>query len=241
VAATDLPLVLEAVGQLDQELTRLTRQAAALAAPLAAPDHVSTIANLRRALERATRAMNSMRERVLDSATELTVDRFESAFRARTIVLQIQLQTLKLVEPQVAHRLWPSTGRFQSVDDVSVFLLDKIGRLNAGWSEARRLLKNGDAEPDYRALIAAVATAEHELIAVGKNSDLISFLAAGASLTSEDFRTACRVIAALLDVGLAPLAPITERSIRAPSLTRRLASHSATFSTLIEYEEDFDD
>jgi len=234
VAATDLPLVLEAVGQLDHELVRLTRQAAVLTGPLAPRDHVATIANLRRALDRANHAMRSMRERVLDSATELTVDRFESAFRARTLVLQIQLQTLKILEQEVAHRLWPSSGRFQSVDDVSVFLLAQIGRLNAGWSEARRLLTGKASEPDHRALIAAVETAERDLIAIGKDHDMISFVAAGASLTCEDFRTACRVIAALLDIALAPLPPITRRSIHAASLARRLASHAPTYSALGE-------
>jgi hypothetical protein len=241
VAATDLPLVLEAVGQLDHELVRLTRQAAVLAGPLAPRDHVATVTNLRRALDRANRAMHSMRERVLDSATELTVDRFEQAFRARTIVLQIQLQTLKIVEPEVAHRMWPSGGRFQSVDDVSVFLLAQIGRLNASWSETRRSIKSKKVEPDFRALIAAVATAERDLIAIGKDHDLISFLAAGASLTCDDFRTACRVIAALLDIALAPLTPITERSIRAPSLARRLASHAPTFSAPAEPGDERDE
>jgi hypothetical protein len=241
VAATDLPLVLEAVGQLDQELTRLTRHAAALAGPLSPRDRASTVTSLRAALDRANDAIRSMRDRVLEGATELTVERFESAFRARTIVVQIQLQALKHAEPEVAHRLWPAPGRFQSVDALSSFLLDRIGRLNATWSEERRELKSRGDNAEYRALIAAVVTAERALIAIGTDSDLISFLAVGASLTCEEFRVACRVIAALLDVPLAPLTPITQRSIRAASLARRLAPHGANFSALTRSDEDLDD
>jgi hypothetical protein len=89
-------------------------------------------------------------------------------------------------------------------------------------------------------LIAAVAAAERELLLIGKHDDLASFLAVGASLTSEEFRTACRVIAALLDVALAPRAPITRRSIRASSsLARRLSPHTVVFGHLSE--DDLDD
>jgi len=233
-----VPLLLEAVEQLDAELLRIHRGTCAVAA--SPGEHLATVTNLSRAVKRASRALRSVRENVLDSAAELTIDRFESAFRARTIVLQLQLQTLKQLEPQVAHRLWPASGRFQSVDDVREFLLDRIGRLNAHWAEDRRAHARDDERPGYRVLVAAVAKAERALTAIGEDSDVISFLAVGASLTCEDFRTACRVIAALLDVQLAPIPSITLRSLRAPSLARRLAPH-ATFSTFDDTEEDLDD
>lgn len=236
---SDLPLVLEAVEALGAELARLTQQATSLGGVLSARERAATVTKLRRAQASVNRALAAVRDSVLESADELSIERFESAFRARSIVLQLQLQRLKQIEPQVAHRLWPASGRFKSVDDVSAFVLDRIGRLNAAWSEERRGVRQNHS-PDSPTLIAAVARAEHALIAIGKDSDVASFLAVGASLTCEEFRTPCRVIAALLAVALAPLAPITRRSLHASSLARRLARHAATFSIPADNEEDLD-
>lgn len=147
--------------------------------------------------------MGIVRERVLDSTSELSVDRRESSYRARAVVLRLQLQELRLAESEVVQHLWPAPGRFHSLDDMSSFVCDRIGRVNAGLVTARHEV----AKDDHRALIAAVAKAEYQLVEIGRDHDLVCFLAAGAAMTSPRFRTACRVIAALLGVPLA-----TERS-----------------------------
>ena len=240
VAASDLPLVLEAVGNLDQELDRVTRHATALGASLTAHDQRAAASKLYKAITRATYAARSIRNSVLDSATELTIDRFESAFRARTVVIQIQLKVLAHVEPQIAHRLWPSPGRFTSVAEVGAFLLEGIGRANAEWHDGRRAIHADEGGAAHSALLVA-ASAERCVIELGRDADLALFLAAGASLTCVVFRTSCRVIAALLDVPLAPLARATERSLRASTLAHRLSPFPATFSTAVDGEETLDD
>jgi len=193
---------------------------------------ISTVATLHTGIDRAHRAMHALRERILDSSLELTVERFEGAFRARAVVLQVQLQDLKRAEPEVAHRLWPA-GRFTSCVEFSSFLLDRIGRVNADWLDDRRDASERDEQLSHRRLIAAIAKAERALIAIGNDCDVISLLAVGASVTSTRFHTACRVIAALLAV---PLAPVTSRAVRRPSLAGRLAPHAVTFTPSSEDE-----
>ena len=241
VAASDLPLVLEAVGNLDQELERLTRHASALGASLTAHDQRAAASKLYKAITRATYAARSIRNSVLDSATELTIDRFASAFRARTVVIQIQLKVLAHVEPQIAHRLWPSPGRFTSVAEVGAFLLEGLGRANAQWHDGRRAIHADEGGAAHNLLLVAAASAERCVIELGRDTDLALFLAAGASLTCDEFRTPCRVLAALLDVPLAPLARATERSLRASTLAHRLSPFPATFSTAVDAEETLDD
>jgi hypothetical protein len=234
VAASDLPLVLEAIGHLDLELERLTHQASDLVAPSSIGDRASTAIGFRKAIERSNRALCALRERVLDSTSRLTLPRFESALRARTSVLQVQLHELTLAEADSATRLWPC-GRFGSLVDVSAHVLDRLGRVNAMWLEARRSLGADEDGADHRRLIAAVAQAERDLIAIGRDIDLISFLAAGASVAPVRFRLACRVIAALFEV---PLGPLTPRVARGPSLARHLAPHVTTFTAAAPSEED---
>lgn len=200
VAASDLPLVLQAVGELDRELTQLTRHASVLDTPVPTRDYATILRKLRASVGRTSHAMGLVQERVLDSTSELSVDRLASSYRGRAVVLRLQLQELRLTEPEVVQHLWPAPGRFHSLDDMSSFVCDRIGRVNAGLVAAR----HDAAKDDHRALVAAVAKAEHQLLEIGRDNDLVCFLAAGAAMTSPRFRTACRVIAALLGVPLAP-------------------------------------
>jgi len=232
VAASDLPLVLEAVGHLDHELSNLSRSVSMLGGA-ASDGHVSTVATLHTGVDRAHRAMYALRDRILDSSLELSMERFEGAFRARSAVLQVQLQLLKRAESEVTHRLWPS-GRFTSFVEFSAFLLDRLGRVNAGWIADRCEASADDEQVDHRKLIAAVAKAERALIAIGNDCDVISLLAVGASVTSTRFRTACRMIAALLSVPLAPLEP---RVAHQSSLAGKLAPHAVTFAPSKEDEQ----
>src|SRR3569833_2844635 len=211
VAATDLPRVLEAVGNLDQELERLTRHASALGASMTAHDQRTAASKLYKAITRATHAARSIRNSVLDSATELTIDRFESAFRARTIVIQIQLKVLAHVEPQIAHRLWPSPGRFTSVAEVGAFLLEGLGRASAQWRDGRRAIHADEGGAAHNLLLVAAASAERCVIELGRDTDLALFLAAGASLTCDEIRTPCREIVVFFVVFFASLARPTER------------------------------
>jgi hypothetical protein len=219
-------LLIEAVDELDRELTRIIQRNSASATPAA------TIVSLRRALHRVHRASENLLDRVLDSATELTADRFESAYRARTVALQIQFQALEHFEAEVAGQLWPAPGgRFQSLAQVRAHVFEGIGRANDRWFTERGLIAEVDPSLRHRALINAVAKAERELLRLGKDDDLACFLAAGAALSSPGFRRSCRIVAALLSVPLAP-------DSRKPSLAHRLVKHRATYIPVIDLEEE---
>jgi len=231
VAGSVLPILLQALGELEQELTR---HAAVLLGPAIELDRSASAARLRLSLGRLKTATEAMRDRILESATELSVDRIESAYRARSRSLQIQLQELWIAAPDVEHLMWP--GRFQSLGDVSAYLLEAIGRVDATWLEHRRFA--GDVSPSCRprTLIHAAAAAESALLAVGRDADLVSFLSAGVTVGSEPFRTACRVISALLNV--TPVA-IASHTLRNPSLVGRISLSAVTFaSTSLTDEEE---
>ncbi len=231
MAGSVLPILLQALGELEQELTR---HAAVLLGPAIELDRSASAARLRLSLGRLKTATEAMRDRILESATELSVDRIESAYRARSRSLQIQLQELWIAAPDVEHLMWP--GRFQSLGDVSAYLLEAIGRVDATWLEHRRFA--GDVSPSCRprTLIHAAAAAESALLAVGRDADLVSFLSAGVTVGSEPFRTACRVISALLNV--TPVA-IASHTLRNPSLVGRISLSAVTFaSTSLTDEEE---
>ena len=231
MAGSVLPILLQALGELEQELTR---HAAVLLGPAIELDRSASAARLRLSLGRLKTGTEAMRDRILESATELSVDRIESAYRARSRSLQIQLQELWIAAPDVEHLMWP--GRFQSLGDVSAYLLEAIGRVDATWLEHRRFA--GDVSPSCRprTLIHAAAAAESALLAVGRDADLVSFLSAGVTVGSEPFRTACRVISALLNV--TPVA-IASHTLRNPSLVGRISLSAVTFaSTSLTDEEE---
>ena len=78
-------------------------------------------------------SMRSLRAHVVDSAAALTAEWHESALRARTALVLVQLAELKACEHEVAREERLQTGRFQGLRDVDTFLLDRIGRVNATW------------------------------------------------------------------------------------------------------------
>ena len=223
MAASDLPILLQALDELEQELTR---HASVLLGPATELDRSASAARLRLSIGRLKTATKAMRERILESATELSVERIELACRARSRSLQIQLQELWIAAPDVEHLMWP--GRFQSLGDVSAYLLEAIGRVDATWLEHRRFA--GEVSPSRRprTLINAAAAAESALLAVGTAADLVCFLSVGVTVGSEPFRTACRVISALLNVTPVPLASHTFRN---PTLVGRISLSAATFAS----------
>ncbi|MGH7057563.1 MAG: hypothetical protein ACREFZ_06705, partial [Acetobacteraceae bacterium] len=87
------------------------------------------------------------------------------------------------------------------------------------------------ADERLRGETTAIERVERGLADLGKDPDLACFLAAGASVASERFRTACRALAAVLDVPLAPPAALPFSRL---SLAQELARHEGEFTVTVQ-------
>jgi hypothetical protein len=203
-----LALVLEAVGQLERELELVRGYADARSYALGDP-----LADIRRVLACATGTVGILRDRLLSS--ELSLEGQAAGLRARSTTILMQLVELVRAEPEVASRLWPALGRFQSVRDVSAYLVDRLTKIDTTWWTDYRAIgreRSTRAEIRRREYQRAFVLADEAITSIGRDADLACFLAAGAAVSSRSFSTACRVLAALLDV---PLASRTTDSDRA--------------------------
>ena len=202
MAALDLAFVLEALTRLDLELVRLQNQADRLSAPWAGG---TAMVALYVVLRRVSSAMRELRESVLDSTTpSKTVDLREAALQARIVVTSLQLSELQAAESTVPREFWHSTRHFDGVLDVAIVLNRELGRVNAEYVAQKKRLTARDPSESYDPALALVERAERAVDAIGQEPSLACFLAAGASVSAERFRSACRTIAILLSVPLAP-------------------------------------
>jgi hypothetical protein len=135
-----------------------------------------------------------LRERVLESAVaEPTVERRSSALHSRLCIVAMQLHELAASEPDVAAPLW-TAGRFRSVRDLVEYVTAALAHIDASQLGA----------------MPAIDAAEAAWNALGGSADLSCFLAAGASVACVRFRNACRMLAGVLGVALAPELAVKE-------------------------------
>ena len=201
MATFDLALVLQALTRLDIELVRLQSHADRLNAPWAGGPAMVALYDV---LRRVSSAMRELRERVLDTTPSDAVDLREGALQARIVVTTLQLSELQAAESTVSREFWMMTRHFDRVVDVAIVLNRELGRVNAEYAaEKKQLLSCGASESHHEA-IALIERAERAVDAIGQEPSLACFLAAGASVSAERFRSACRTIAMLLGVPLAP-------------------------------------
>ncbi len=149
-----------------------------------------------------------LRERVLEQITAPTLATRELGLAARTNVIAMHLTALRvsMVPPDYF------IGRFKMLADVQAFVLDQIGRINANWLRERKRLVAQDAgdgsESAREALVrVALGNAEIAFALIGRAPDLAHFLRHGARSHLPVVRTACRVIAAVVDARLPRGAP----------------------------------
>lgn len=228
MAGSNFALVFETLAQLDRDLIGALGHADVLAAHGRSAKRM--LDGCRRSIESALETMAGLRRLVLGCATGATIEWQEATLRARTVVVLMQLAELKRAEDEVAaYRALLYTGEFSRLVDVNAFLLDAIGKINACWLQERNAVarKSEDSERRDAAFNAAylnvLRRAECRFSEITNNADLVRFLRQGASLDSERFQRACRLIAMLLDVSLArePARPAREElSSNPPSETR---------------------
>jgi hypothetical protein len=172
------------------------------------PD-INALRTMRASLEAAISTTLALREQILSGAIGGTDALRGTVLRERAAAVVMQVAELRLAETEVAiygRELF--TGRFRSLLDVTLFILNRITQVND-----RRLSAQLAAEEyvgnDVLTLSArreqyafAIDQAEHDFAAIGTDPDLLRFLEGGAWVPSEPFRIACRVIAMLFDVQL---------------------------------------
>lgn len=121
----------------------------------------------------------------------------EDALRDRCIEILFQLCELKAAAPQIPSHICDSK-RGLPVDDVCMRIACAVGRVMASYSAERER-----ALAERRETIA-LGLAEQAIEDIGRLPDVACVLAVGASLQSERVRQACRNIAALVGLWLAP-------------------------------------
>ena len=191
--------MLEAVAQLDGSLARVLGHVDLFVSSRG--DHV--VASLRNALALVMSTMQDLRERVLVSADDLAWECSDSVQRARSALIALQLAELQHVRSDVPARVFLA-GRFRSVEELSAFLLDEIGRINSSRLREMRDLRQSPNARDESLQHVVLDNAEHALLAIGRDPDVQAFLTIGSRVDSRRFRIACLTIAAVLELTIAP-------------------------------------
>lgn len=173
------------------------------------PD-INALRTMRASLEAAISTTLALREHILTGAVGGTDALRGTVLRERAAAVVMQVAELRLAETEVAiygRELF--TGRFRSLLDVTLFILNRITQVNDRRLTAQLAAEDCLAGNDVLTLSArraqyafAIDQAERDFSAIGTDPDLLRFLEGGAWVPSEPFRIACRVIAMLFDVQL---------------------------------------
>ena len=212
--------------QLERELTAVWRQVGALAA---GPD-AAAIARVRLAVEAAALTMSTLRYRVLDDATGLTVALQEAGVRARAAIVRLQLANLAEAEHELATDAPPLVPPFERVADFATYVTDRLGRASAGWVRERSalaLVADHAGQTTREALYrVALNNAEYAFVAIGKDPVVARFLTAGSQVSSSRCRLGCRTLALVFESAVAPVTQGSTQPTRARADTppaRRIA------------------
>jgi hypothetical protein len=128
---------------------------------------------------------------------ESSIESDECSLRIRSAAVQLELARLHQSEADATPSLF--FGRFKSTLEVSRFVLDLVGRINA--SVLRERARLGTDECCARAMYAlALANAQLAFSMIGTDPDLVSFCSEGSRAGSEEVRASCRMLALLLGV-----------------------------------------
>jgi hypothetical protein len=204
VGSSQQVLVLEAVVRLDHELTSALGHLDLLRSRT-----TELLNTLRARICTVVDATREVRERVLACGDETAIEDGESVLHARAALVAVQLAELREVERELAPTALEPEARFRTVPELSAYLLDHIGRVNARWLQERRDLKAAPHDDaSYNAHYHVVLdNAEHGFAAIGKDPDVRRFLRIGSFSDSKRFRLACRTIATALDLPSVPELP----------------------------------
>jgi hypothetical protein len=134
---------------------------------------------------------------------ELAIGVREGVLRIRSAALHLELLRLQQAAKEAPTAM--PAGRFTSALDVSTFVLDLIGRINASLLRERARRASTD-ERAWRAIYEiTLANAEWAFEMIGKDRDLARFLVEGGRSGSRRFRESCQMLGLLLGASVAGL------------------------------------
>jgi hypothetical protein len=125
-----------------------------------------------------------------------SVVRWEDALRTRTGMIAQQLVQLSVAASELPRGFWPAGG-FTSIVDVTSWLSNELGRVNAAYLTQRR--RSG---LDEEQALQVVVAAELAVDAIGRIPAVATFLVKGANVEGARLKFACRMLLALLDVSV---------------------------------------
>lgn len=191
MAASHVVLALDALAELDRELSTVVRQAQAVAGTL---DPV-VVEGLRFGLEQIHRAQRHVRERVVASVVEDDRAWRDALLRTRTLVVLGQLQLLQHAEQECGTSSESSLGgRYASVENLRQHVLGRIARIHGGLRRAvEEIEMTVDSSATRRVLHdVALGKAEYGFAALAGDRELAAALRAGMRVASMTFAAACR-------------------------------------------------
>lgn len=215
-------LVLDTAGRLDRDLATLAAYVDDLRDRLHGDARASLLVN---ALARIIVTGQLLRTQALDAAVapeSASIEIHERALRARMNVVVRALFALKQNERWLS--LPASVGRFRSLRDFNVYVIDQVAQIHALWLEHRCAEQRLDEATQRALAYTALDDAEIAFERLGRDADVERFLRLGASNGCAAVATACCELAATF--GIALTSPGEERGTTHPAdgLKRRTAS-----------------
>jgi hypothetical protein len=194
-SGVDVALVLEAAELLDGELMNIHRRLR----DLTAWPRESDFASIRVSLLTLLTMTRGLRHQAV-AATEQTgsADLRAAVLRARALVVATQLSLLSRDFETHERR---DSGRQLTCEQLAAFthrVLGGIGRINATWAS------DAKATADRRDIEAALDRAEASYAALGEDSEVASFVRMGVRTEVGVALSACRVLAAVLELPIEP-------------------------------------
>ncbi len=121
----------------------------------------------------------------------------ESEVLGRCVRVLLHVAALKLAADELPEGFWHAESVFSSVDDVA---RDVTVRIKHALDDYRA----SPLDEQHQTRCTVLVEIERSLIAIGRDPAIACFIAAGASVRSRRVREACRGLAALLGLALAP-------------------------------------
>ena len=210
-------LVLDTAGQLDRELASLAAYVDDIRDLLRGDARASLVEHT---VARVIVTAQHLRTQVLDAAVrpDASIEIHERALRARMNIVVRALYALKQNERWLPHVAL--VGRFRSLRDFNLYVVDRVALIHTGWSEQRGS-QPLDSANQAASAYAALDEAEIAFERLGRDVDVEQFLRLASESPCEPVATACRELAVTIGAALKP--PSAEAS-----MTRRTAGRTAS-------------
>lgn len=200
VASTYSVLALDTVGRLDRELATLAAYVDDVRDLLCRDARGSLVVQ---AVARVIVNAQHLRSQAHDAATGVDADSIEireRALRARINIIVRALYALKQNERWMPQEAFG--GRFRSLREFSLHVVDYVAQVHACWLEQRDPQQRVDRAAQRTIAYAALDDAEIAFERLGRDLAVQQFLQVGASSACEAIGTACRELSITVGIAL---------------------------------------